>query len=860
MTKHVLAAAVILGVLLAPAGASAAGSAPDLRATAVRTSAYAHLGGALPVQVTVAVGAGRGRATTVRAYLSRDRTRSRDDLRLPGAASVGAPRRRAHSETTTIDSLVPAKLDGAQRWVIACADDLGRLRETSERNNCRSAPLATAIAATTDPARTTRALIAAGVASGRLSAERALEYRVFDVVGDPRLPARYAGDASADEDHGIFREVADAWPSLSKAARRALRPDLVRPPVQGLARAASGTASAAQDEEDQGTCIRRGADVAWKSVTAAGGKVRINWDPARPEDGAHAGELARDVTTAYARFKQIMGVEPISDAGASCYHGPDGALDIYFDDEIRGADAYTIPAGMMSRVTQQCDGFASYIVARPQSIHFTMRFVLAHELFHAFQNVFPESAGCRDGTWLAEASANWAAHAAFPADDSEHYFTWLMETPEDAPDDRDYHAWPFILWMEKTFGERSIRTTYQLLKSRPSVAAVDQAIGGFRQHYLDFAENAWNQDPMPTFRQWDRYTAAPLIHSFYPMEPVHLLLDGLKQRTAYAPVHLYDRGRQYHPYAITDDRLRELVFRNPLAGDPDFRAGAIITLQSGAVRFDDWSQRKTVRYCRDTPGQDVAALVVVYANSALGGSAGRHLQDASPELGLRDTCEGLPWHFKVLSASLATHAVGSRTASADHLCAALAGLPISGQTTFNAATAGPAPFTLADDVTQQTGGALGGAIGVRAPATFGYDLKGCSGIDGGGPITSCATAFDRSAGGDGLWQIGFSLSAASKDSQTATLSWYLADPSVGFFDADDSACNVQEIWHGLDTGRNQQQIALSELAGTDPVTLTFHGDDSWTTDQLGAPASLAGDWSYAMTVQRVDENGNPLNG
>jgi hypothetical protein len=41
------------------------------------------------------------------------------------------------------------------------------------------------------------------------------------------------------------------------------------------------------------------------------------------------------------------------------------------------------------------------------------------------------------------------------------------------------------------------------------------------------------------------------------------------------------------------------------------------------------------------------------------------------------------------------------------------------------------------------------------------------------------------------------------------------------------------------------------------VILTFHGNDQWAEDQLGRPATLAYAWTYKMTIQRVDENGEP---
>ena len=59
-------------------------------------------------------------------------------------------------------------------------------------------------------------------------------------------------------------------------------------------------------------------------------------------------------------------------------------------------------------------------------------------------------------------------------------------------------------------------------------------------------------------------------------------------------------------------------------------------------------------------------------------------------------------------------------------------------------------------------------------------------------------------------------------------------------------------------GKNHQEVLLKDLAGTDLFLLTFTGAGRWTEDALGRPAMVAYDWTYKMTLQRVDERGNPL--
>jgi hypothetical protein len=53
-------------------------------------------------------------------------------------------------------------------------------------------------------------------------------------------------------------------------------------------------------------------------------------------------------------------------------------------------------------------------------------------------------------------------------------------------------------------------------------------------------------------------------------------------------------------------------------------------------------------------------------------------------------------------------------------------------------------------------------------------------------------------------------------------------------------------------------VPLSQFTGTQPFTLHFDSEAQCTQDSLGRPASLAYDWTYDVTLQRVDADGHPL--
>jgi subtilase family serine protease len=110
---------------------------PDLVAVGVDDPpATAVAGSRIFVTDTVRNGAAVGAtATTTYYYLSLNRSRDGGDRRLTGSRVVPALGPGATSEaraTLTIPSTTPP----ASYYVIACADDLRRLSETNETNNC----------------------------------------------------------------------------------------------------------------------------------------------------------------------------------------------------------------------------------------------------------------------------------------------------------------------------------------------------------------------------------------------------------------------------------------------------------------------------------------------------------------------------------------------------------------------------------------------------------------------------------------------------------------------------------------------------------------------------------------------------
>lgn len=140
--RAAVAVAMALGASLMAVGAGpSAGAAPrgpDLVVAAVGTPpAKARPGGRFDLGATVAnKGRGTAKPSTLRLYLSLDRTRGRGDL---AAGSIAVKKLKPRKKTAVRGRVaVPIGTPDGTYWVLACADATNRVKESKETNNCRA--------------------------------------------------------------------------------------------------------------------------------------------------------------------------------------------------------------------------------------------------------------------------------------------------------------------------------------------------------------------------------------------------------------------------------------------------------------------------------------------------------------------------------------------------------------------------------------------------------------------------------------------------------------------------------------------------------------------------------------------------
>jgi len=88
--------------------------------------------------VVTNMGKRSARQSLAAAYLSRDRSKGKGDLRLAPTSSVARlkPDRSARRNAAVV---IPDATSAGPWFLIVCADDTSRVPETNERNNCRAA-------------------------------------------------------------------------------------------------------------------------------------------------------------------------------------------------------------------------------------------------------------------------------------------------------------------------------------------------------------------------------------------------------------------------------------------------------------------------------------------------------------------------------------------------------------------------------------------------------------------------------------------------------------------------------------------------------------------------------------------------
>jgi hypothetical protein len=337
--------------------------------------------------------------------------------------------------------------------------------------------------------------------------------------------------------------------------------------------------------------------------------VRLAWPEGDDAAEAAARRLAGDATTAYARFKALLGTDVPTDANVPCHHGADGAFDVYF--------VGSLPGGVTGENNPYGGSCSDRSVPSWANLAAWRRSSLAHEIFHAFQRAVGAVSCEPDTDWLTEGTATWATRLAFRQDTDRHAWKDFLRNTDTPLTSFAYDAWPLFLFLQERYGLFTIRQMLLDVFDMTPELALDAAVeGGFEEMWRELTRYGWNQDPIQkSFRDWDRFTVTPQV--IPDGRPVVVSLPGPGARI-FSPTH--EAGgttRSYHHFKFVGPQIVSVVFENRYAGLRDAGVQAFVRLRSGRWLTEDWSDRERVEYCGVREDEDIAELVIMYSNESL---------------------------------------------------------------------------------------------------------------------------------------------------------------------------------------------------------------------------------------------------
>ena len=482
--------------------------------------------------------------------------------------------------------------------------------------------------------------IDAALDGGELTEGEALLYKLYALSSDDGLPDAYDGGGPMPSGV-VLADLVSAFATLSLADQALVAPYMLQPRYAQSAWAPEAKRAIRAAPRP----ARRGAsdpcssltevEGAWTSVESA--HAHFWYRPGNATAQAKAQSLSAafeakiwpDLTGAF------MEVDDFTTA--ICDPLGDPKIDFY----LESGNALLIPgAGGVAPglwLGGPCGPNTSFVVL-PQN---ATRSTVAHEFMHVIQWAYPVCQ--REPAWV-EGTAAWAENYVYEDDNAEHTHKGSLEQPFFSLRDPmlNYDSWPFWYSLEVNDDVDAIVRVFEALATTNFAGALEQGPSdGLEEAWKRYSVERWNQVPIgsagfpltQSFKQADGFTAKP-----GGVPSVDVALGGLPEKPFPLPTALDQRplSTEFQRVKVKDPAIRELEFENGDDGAPGTIVQAFLKLENGNWRLEDWSDKSTVKLCRDKDDENVVEMIVATSNATATGSP---LGPANHLLTARDICE-----------------------------------------------------------------------------------------------------------------------------------------------------------------------------------------------------------------------------
>jgi hypothetical protein len=427
-------------------------------------------------------------------------------------------------------------------------------------------------------------LIDKDIASGKLTAEQGLIYKVYALFSDNQLPPAYIGSGSIPDDGElVMRDVVEQAATLSAAAKQALTPFFVPPddPRSWYYRKHLGSSSAPQPMQT--------SDAGWVSISAVGGKIRVFYLSTNAADEDKATSIAAEFdSTIWSKLTTLMNQTPIPNGS--------GTTDIYLWNSYLKTNGTVVPfdKGTLGiTIAPHCQ-LTSVDIYLPDYLPIGSRTspgliqFATHEFMHAIQFAYPLAA-CRPYDWLSEATATWAEDYVYPLADSEHdsafgYFDRPSARLDDTHAMHEYGAYLLFYYLTHTI-DPTAAVIRQMWENGAGTAnsyqamddAVNQIAPAMHNYYWGgFLVANWNKAPFNKYFD----TKDRLDETVVPVEGASTTQITTPSGEQITPLYgqMSTGGAIYFHLSFPDDTVRSVTVLNGLG----------YKLKTGPASQDPW--------------------------------------------------------------------------------------------------------------------------------------------------------------------------------------------------------------------------------------------------------------------------------
>ncbi len=459
--------------------------------------------------------------------------------------------------------------------------------------------------------------------------ETALKYKVLSVFGSDQLPDAFLSEIRMYEGSGVLRELTEKWDDLSDETKVELEPFRKRPDdPESWVNLMVANQPAETTFIPGAHAVSRGSETVYKNfLVSSDNKVKI-WYPnedfrMREVFGSRITNLSADTAKKMAQqiktfldndnimegFEELMEKKLMDDGTL----GGDGKLDIYLAPLNNAYGVCKAESGVMPT--------ASFIIldsnigaSRPN----LLKTVLAHEIFHAFQFLFPQKS---EDAWWAEATAMWSEDFSYPSVNSEH--AWIkkfIDNPatslfEDFPPrNHDYSAYLFAYFMSHNFGDDIIHQTWKACGDDSCLGAIDAVLeGGLKKQWREFTLWNFNQAPaqfyvdLPSFPKHTTINSAEFKYIKVKSETAPVKVDFLN------PLSATYKSALNH---TDSNKVKQIIFKDleKFTKNKNASIKAAIRLRGGKDMIEDWTDKKSRRFCIDNPEENIDEVILTFSN------------------------------------------------------------------------------------------------------------------------------------------------------------------------------------------------------------------------------------------------------